>query len=154
MRSIFFLLFSTCIGLISNAQQKDPVHFNYTTQKIADKQYELRISATMDQGWHLYSQTQLRDAIAQPTKITFSKNPFLTIIGSPKEIGRKEQHELKELGITNIQYQGKVDFVQSVTLKAKVRTYLSGSITYQVCTEESCLPAKTVAFKIPIGNQL
>ena len=59
-------------------------------------------------------------------------------------------YENEEVGIKQFQYGGKVDFVQTVTLKAKVKTTVSGTVTYQVCTEERCLTANTINFSVAI----
>ena len=49
---------------------QNPVTWNYTAKKIADKKYELHLTATIQSNWHLYSQTQPMEAIAIPTSIT------------------------------------------------------------------------------------
>lgn len=144
------LLLSLTVGVKAFAQQPDPAHFSYGVKDTGPKKYEITISVTLDNGWHIYSQTQPAEAIAQPTKITFNKNPLIIISGIPKEIGKKEKYEDKASGIVQYQYGRKVDFVQSFTLKAKAKTKLSGNITYQVCTDERCLMPKTVPFSVQI----
>jgi hypothetical protein len=54
------------------------------------------------------------------------------------------------LDIEAWQYAGKVEFVQQVKFKAKTKTNLSGTIEYQVCTDEKCLPPTTVRFNVSI----
>lgn len=140
------------MSLMSFSQKPDPVHFTYSCKAINDKQVEVHILATLDEGWHLYAQTQPKDAISIPTKITFTKNPLIKIASTlPKEIGEKEQYHDPVAGITQYQYAHSVEFVQMVTLKAKAKTNLSGTITYQVCTNEMCLPPKTVPFSLSIN---
>jgi len=53
--------------------QLNPVSWTFTSKKIADKAYELRLAATLDEGWHLYSQAQPADAVAEPTKLLLIK---------------------------------------------------------------------------------
>ena len=139
------------------AQKPDPVHFDYSIKKINDTKVEVHLTATMDEGWHIYSQTQPQEAIAEPTKIIFNKNPLLIISGKPKEIGTIQKYEDKQAGIVQYQYSF-VEFVQQVTLKSNskadpshtLRTNISGTITYQACTDQMCLPPKTVSFSIVI----
>ncbi len=57
----------------------NPVQWTYTAKKIADKTYEVHLTASIQNNWHLYSQTQPEDAINQPTEILFNKNPLVTI---------------------------------------------------------------------------
>lgn len=141
-----------CVVLVAATRlaAQVPVHFSYSAKKIDDTHYELHVTATMDNGWHIYSASQPKEAVAVPTKIVFKKNPLVALSGQPNEVGKKEKFENKEVGIVQYQYGGTVDFVQAVTLKAKVQTSISGSITYQVCTDEECLPPKTVPFDIKI----
>lgn len=148
-RKTIILFTLLTVQSIVQAQKPNPVHFNYTVAKNNDKSYDIHMTATLDAGWHIYSQEQPTEAIAIPTKIVFTKNPVLQIDGKAKEMGEKEKYEDKNAGIVQYQY-AKVDFVQSIKLKATAKTNLSGTITYQACTDEMCLPPKTVSFTIAI----
>jgi thiol:disulfide interchange protein DsbD len=127
---------------------QSPVKWSYTATKLAAGLFEVHLTATIQSGWHVYAQQQPDDAIALPTSIQFTKNPLLLMQGSLKEIGEKEQYKDADLGITAFQYEEKVDFVQQVKMKIKGKTNLSGSITYQACTNEKCLPPATTQFSI------
>jgi len=144
-----FLLLICVTGIRASAQVDDPAHWAYGIKKIAPNTYEVHLQATIDQGWHIYAQKQLPEAIAVPTKITFSKIAGLTLIGKPKEIGKKDTYTVKEAGITNYEYANKVDFVQKVSLIPDLRE-VKGTITYQTCTHEKCLNAQTINFSIPV----
>ena len=152
--TVIFVLFIKVTGF---SQRPDPVHFTFTAVKMPKKDkktkgvnYELHFTASMDKKWHIYSQTQPAEAIALPTRIGILKNPLIILLGIPKETGAKERYEDKITGIAQYQYGGTVDFVQAMQLKSPVKTAVSGSITYQACTEEMCLPPKTVEFNIPL----
>ena len=72
--------------------QSEPVKWNFSSKKkISDKVYEIHLTATLDNGWHIYSQTQPKDAISQPTKIAFTSNPLTNLEGSVKEVGKMEK---------------------------------------------------------------
>jgi thiol:disulfide interchange protein DsbD len=128
--------------------QLNPVTWAYSAKKIADKTYELHITATMQSGWHLYSQTQPDDAIAEPTKITFNKNPLLILDGKIKEDGKMEKFHDAKLDLSANQYSSKVEFVQTIKLKANAKTNVSGTVRFQTCNDEKCLPPKNVTFSI------
>ena len=129
---------------------QSPVQWQYSIKKLGDKTYELHLTATIEDGWHLYSQSQPEAAIAVPTLITFAANPIIVFNGKVKEFGRLERYTDKTIDITQNQYRDKVDFVQSIQLKAKAKTKIAGSITYQVCTDERCLPPATGNFTLAI----
>lgn len=130
------------------AQQ--PVSWHYYTKKISDKVYEVHLKATLQDGWHIYAQKQPESGIGLPTKVTFTSNPLLLLKGTPKENGKMETVKNEEVGMENHQYEKEVDFVQVVTVKADVKTNVTGSIEFMACTEEHCLPPATVSFSVQL----
>ena len=66
-------IFTVFISVMAVAQNINPIQWTYTAKKIADKTYELQITANIQNTWHLYSQKQPADAINQPTEIIFKK---------------------------------------------------------------------------------
>jgi len=150
IKRLIILLVGLCLATFATAQILNPVHFNYSVVKKTPKTIELHMTATMDKGWHIYSQIQPKEAISEPTKIAFNKNPLVAATGKAKEIGKKEMYRDKVAGIKQYQYGDKVDFVQVINLKLAVKTNVSGTITYQTCTNEMCLPPKTITFSIPL----
>lgn len=136
------------ISLSSNAQ--NPVTWNYAIKEVADKTYEVRLTASIQNGWHLYSQKQPEDAIALPTEIEFKKNPLVELKDKVKEIGNLEKYLDKTLDIEAWQYSDKLEFVQTVKLKVNAKTNIAGSIKFQTCNSEKCLPPKTVTFSLSI----
>ena len=149
MKRILFLAFSIFSITLVHAQL-NPVSWSYTAKKIADKTYEVHLTATIQSGWHLYSQTQPEDAIVDPTAIVFTGNPLLTLDGKVKELGKMEKFHDKQLDISANQYSSNVDFVQVVKLKSNAKTSLAGKLTFQTCDDEKCLPPKTVNFAVAI----
>jgi len=140
----------TTIALLTiiSVTGQNPVSWTYAAKKIADKTYEVHITAKIQNGWHLYSQNQPADAIAIPIAIKINTHPLAKVSGKAKEIGDLEKHKEPSLGIEDWQYSEKVEFVQTVSLKANVKTNISGTIEYQACTNEKCLPPKTMVFNV------
>ena len=146
----FLFLFASLISLSLVHAQNNPVSWTYSAKKIADKTYEIHLTATIQSGWHLYSQTQPTDAIVDPTLIVFTGNPLLSLDGKIKEVGKMEKFHDAQLEVSANQYAGSVDFVQVVKLKANAKTNLSGKLTFQTCDDQKCLPPKTVNFAVAI----
>lgn len=141
-------LFVFSVGIAS--AQLNPVSWSFTSKKISDKEYELQMTATIQQGWHLYSQVQPEDAIAQPTSFNFNKNPLLDLAGTVKEVGKLEKYKDEKLDVSANQYSNKVVFVQKVKLKGRAKTAVTGKLEFQTCDDEKCLPPKTVNFSIAL----
>ncbi len=146
----FIFLSTIILSAIVGKAQLNPVSWTFTAKKVADKTYEVHMKATIQSGWHLYSQTQPEDAIVNPTTFTLNNNPLLIVDGKTKETGTIEKFHDAKLNISANQYSNTVDFVQKIKLKAKAKTNFSGNVEYQTCDDKKCLPPKTVNFSIAI----
>jgi hypothetical protein len=136
---------------IAHAQiQADPAHWAYGLKKLTGNTYELHLQCTVDNPWHIYAQKQGKNFIGTATKIVFTKQPRLVLIGKPMELGKKETYVNKEVEITNYELSGKIDFVQKATIKPGIKL-IKGTINYQTCTHERCLAATTINFSIPVN---
>ena len=132
----FLLLFSNILF----AQIQNPVVWTTTSKKIADKTYEVHITATIDHGWHIYSQTT-PDGGPIPTSITFTKNPLVIVEGKAKEVGKLEKHNEPLFGVDVKQFSNTVDFVQLVKLKAPVKTSVNVAVEFMVCNDRAMFAA-------------
>ena len=148
MKAVLLSMFLFATMAIS---AQNPITWTFTSKKLADNSYEIHMTAMIEKGWHLYSQVQPDDAVAGPTTFTISNNPLIELSGKIKEVGKMQKFHDKELEISANQYSEKVDFVQIVKLKGKVKTSFSGSVEYQTCDDKKCLPPKTVNFSIALG---
>lgn len=149
MKIISLISFAVLLNLSASAQL-NPVSWSFSAKKVADKTYEVQMVATMQTGWHLYSQSQPDDAIAIPTAFTINPNPLFTLEGKIKEVGKMEVMKDKDLGVSANQYSKTVTFVQKIKLKANVKTNFKGNVEYQTCDDKKCLPPKTVNFDVAI----
>ncbi len=141
----FLLLFSNLLF----AQIQNPVEWSATSKKISDKTYEVHITATIDNGWHIYSQTT-PDGGPIPTSITFTKNPLVIVEGKAREVGKLEKHHEPLFGVDVKQFSNTVDFVQLVQLKAPVKTSMNVAVEFMVCNDKQCLPPSTKKFSVAL----
>ena len=148
IKSVFSFLLLLAFS-VAHAQLQ-PVVWSFGAKKTADRTYEVEIKATIKEGWHLFSQNQPADAIAIPTAFIINPNPLLIRKGAIREVGKLEKYKDKTLGVTAYQYSGQVLFVQTVVLKAKAKTVFAGSVEFQTCDDEKCLPPQKVNFSIPL----
>lgn len=150
MKKIFFFLFTIFSYGVVFSQTLNPVSWAFSSKKTGENSYELQIIATIQQGWHLYSQSQPSNAVAQPTSFVFNKNPLLSLEGKVKENGKMIKFKDEKLGVSANQYSDKVIFVQKIRLKGNAKTNVTGKLEYQTCNDERCLPPKTVNISIPL----
>ena len=71
--------------------------------------------------------------------------------GPAKEVGKLEQKHEELFGVDVKQFSNKVVFVQTVKLKAKAKTAVSGTIEFMTCNNRECLPPKEEKFSVALN---
>ena len=151
MKKIFSAMFLLLIAGFANAQINNPVTWTYTAKKVADKTYELHMTATIDGNWHLYAQDAGEGP--EPTAFAFTMNPLISFNGKIKEIGKQEKSYDKNFKSVIKYYTKKVTFVQNIKVKTPIATVVKGTVTYMVCNDRQCLPPKDIPFAINVGGK-
>ena len=153
MKQIILLTAFWVVGIAGFAQSgsAQKVKWNFSSKKMNDKTYEVRLIASIDGNYHIYAQNVgVEGPVA--TSFKFSKNPLLVLNGKVKEEGKIiKKHEEVWNGNVNY-YEKKVEFVQLVQLKSKVKTNVGGTVEFMVCDDKQCLPPSEVNFKVDIGG--
>ncbi|MCE2758414.1 MAG: protein-disulfide reductase DsbD domain-containing protein [Bacteroidota bacterium] len=152
MRTIL-LACSMLLSISSYAQMGSAkqVSWTYASKKIADKSYELQITANISGNYHLYA-TKAGVEGPIPTSFVFSPNPLLTLEGAIAERGKRiTKREEAWDGNVNF-FEKTVTFVQRVKTKSNAKTNINGKVEFMVCNDDMCLPPSEVIFKIPIGG--
>jgi len=154
------LIYATLTGLMLTAgplghikENPDPVKWNFRVEKAGAKTYVVHCTATIEDSWHIYAQIQPPSAISEPTKIVFIKSPLFSLSGKVEEKGHPKKQIIEEAGIEQNTYEKTVDFTQEVIIKnPTAKLNITGTITYQACTDEMCLPPGTLPFSVPLPN--
>jgi thiol:disulfide interchange protein DsbD len=131
------------------AQVRDPVKWTYSARVTGPGRYEVAVKAVIEKGWHLYSQST-PDGGPIPTAFRFTRNPLIEMTSPVREVGKMERRHEKLFGVDVYQYSNGVTFVQTLTVKGKVKTNLSGSVEYMVCNDSECLPPATQNFSVEL----
>ncbi len=135
----------------AHAQINNPVLWTYSAKKIADKTYELHITATINGNWHLYAQDAGEGP--EPTTFKFTPNPLISFDGKVKEVGKMEKSFDKNFNSVLKYYANKVVFVQKVKVRSAVATVVKGTVNFMVCNDRQCLPPRDVPFTINVGGK-
>lgn len=151
MRKLYLLGSLLLAGVAVSAQSNKAVHWTFTAKKIADKTFEVHMTATIDGNYHLYAQNAGVDGPI-PTSFKFTANPLAVNDGKVAEVGKMVKKKEEVWGGDVQYYEKTVDFVQKVKLKGNVKTNLAGSVEFMVCNDTQCLPPATVEFKVNIGG--
>ncbi|NJB82598.1 protein-disulfide reductase DsbD family protein [Wenyingzhuangia aestuarii] len=130
----------TIFSLVTaTAQVFDPV--SWTTSVVQNKEGEIVLvsTATIEDGWHLYSQF-VEDGGPIPTTFYYPKE--INTIGKTSE-GEGEVVEDPTFGMKLKYFGHQAEFKQVVALKEATST-LKGSVEFMVCNDQMCLPPKEV----------
>jgi hypothetical protein len=131
----------------SKAQILQPVRWSYAAKKTSATEAVVFIKATIDEGWHVYSQF-VKDGGPVKTTIDFTPSKAFTLVGKtiePQPITRMEKVFGMEVGF----FEKSVIFQQKIRLKAK-QTTVSGKLEYMTCNDQKCLPPDDIEFSIPV----
>jgi len=133
--------------LTTKAQVLTPVHWSYGAKKLNKDEAVVFIKATIDDGWHVYSQT-VKDGGPVKTTITFPASPAYTLIGKtiePTPITRNEKVFNMDVSF----FEHEVIFQQKIKLKAG-QAIVKGTLEYMTCNDHQCLPPDDVEFSVAV----
>src|ERR1700689_5805297 len=86
MKAILLIGLALLTGSLAIAQSNKQVSWAWSAKKIADRTYEVHMTATIGGDFHLYAQDAGGDGPI-PTAFTFTKSPVLLLAGKVKEVG-------------------------------------------------------------------
>lgn len=147
MKKIILIIALAATTTLTHAQILTPVHWSYASKKTSPTEAVVLLKATIDNGWHIYSQT-VKEGGPVKTTFTFSKSKLYTLIGAtaePKPITKFE----KSFGMNVSYFENTVVFQQKVKLKPG-QTTVKGQLEYMTCNDQKCLPPETVNFAVDI----
>ena len=136
------LIFALITVFIGQAQVLEPVKWKTSVIKISETEYELVATATINSGWHLYSQSVPEDG-PLPTKFKFEGNAnYLKKGNTLEEDGHTVNDPIFEMEIKY--FDKSADFKQRIKLKGKVPFQVKGTVEFMVCDDSRCLPPTEV----------
>ncbi len=130
---LFFLTAIAATGQIIN-----PVKWEYEYKKISDTEGELLFKATIEKGWHLYSQYNppSKDGFggARPLVFTIKKNSNFETVG--KVIEPKYKKEYSDVWESDeLFFNDKAVFIQKVKIKTTDYFTITGKVDGQSCKD-------------------
>ena len=143
-----FLAFSFSFNLFS--QIFEPVKWVTSTEKVSETEYDLISTATIDSGWHLYSQ-DVPDGGPIPTSFTYKSNSnFSLVSNTSEEEGHIVDDPVFEMEIKF--FEDKAEFRQRINIVNKELSIIEGEVEFMVCDDEKCLPPGYVDLKFNLKD--
>ena len=137
------LLFFVC-AVTAMAQMQDPVHFKSELKQISGTEAEIVVTATIDDGWHVYS-TDLPDG--GPISATFNVDKIegAELVGKLTPVGKEENKfdQMFQMQVRFFEHNAK--FVQKLKITGATFS-IEGYMQYGACNDQNCLPPTDVNF--------
>jgi thiol:disulfide interchange protein DsbD len=147
MKKIFFyLLFITAFSI--NAQVVNPVKWTTKVEKVSETEFNLIISGSIENEWHVYSQ-YTPDGGPLPMVLEFinAKGNY-ELIGQPKESKYKKQYN-DVFEVDEYLFEKSVTVTQKVKITNPKTNKISLHLEYQACKEQCINDNKDFVFAIP-----
>jgi thiol:disulfide interchange protein len=145
------LLLTLLSFTIGNTQILDPVKWTTSVEKVSDTEYVLVSKASIEKGWHLYSQNVPEDGPIPTTFIYDDSEGGFKISGNTAEDeGHTVDDPVFEMKIKF--FEKTATFKQKVEVKERVST-INGFVEFMVCDDTRCLPPTEVDLEFSIKGK-
>lgn len=144
MKKSLFSVLLLLLAVMTQAQIQEPVKFKTELKNVSADEVEIVFSATIDNGWHVYS-TELGEG--GPISATFNTEKLsgASLVGKLKPVG-KEVSAYDQMFEMKVRYfEHTAQFVQKLKL-AGGNYQIEGFLEYGACNDENCLPPTQVPF--------
>ena len=147
MKRILFSVFLLTTALLASSQIVEPVKWNFSQNKISDNEFELVFTATIEEGWHMYS-TDLPEGGPIKTSFYFENVENAELVGEPtpnkevvEEFDNSFQMDLRW-------FEEEVSFTQKV--KVTGTGTVAGYVEFMSCDDETCTPPMEAEFSFEL----
>ena len=135
-------------NLASFAPIENHVKWGYFAKRTSPREATIYIKATIDDGWHIYSQ-HIEEGGPTKTEITFTPSNGYSLVG--KTVEPKALTKFDKLLKMNVGwFEKEVVFTQKIKLKTALATEVKCKLEFGVCNDKNCLPPDEATFNIPV----
>jgi len=156
MKQYLILVLLAISGYFSAHAQDflDPVSWEVTVQKEEGTRYNILMEATIDGGWHLYSQIQFGEEFEGPIRTEFSYNDSpetYTLVGETQEPDVEPLFDpVFEIDVKY--FEDKAVFIQPIEVIDPEGLKIVVEISYAVCDDKQCLPPDIKTFEVDLAS--
>jgi thiol:disulfide interchange protein DsbD len=154
MKKLLVTLF-LLMSVLSFAQIFNPVEWDFSYKRLSDNEIELQFKATIDEGWHVYSQF-IEDDGPVPTELIFTTEGGYSLVGTAKEGEPIEEFD-PNFDMVLKYFSNEAIFTQKIEVTSAEDFTLEGNVYFMVCDEAQCLPPEEIEFSFEIkgmGNSM
>ena len=131
------------ISALTNAQIHEPVKWQTSVEKVNESEFDLVVKATIEGGWHLYSQN-VPDNGPIPTSFSFKnvENQFELIGKTTEGEGHEAFDDVFEMDIKY--FEKEAVFKQRIKVLTNKKLTINETLEFMVCDDTNCLPPTDV----------
>lgn len=140
-----FLFALTALIALQLTAQQDPTTWSTEVKKLSDNEYELTTTASIEPGWHLYSQTTSPENSGPvPTTLSFyGVEDQIELLGINEETGSYAEYSpVWEFNV--YQFSDAAVFKQKIKVLDTDLKYIVAEVFFMTCDEERCLRPKGI----------
>jgi len=142
------LPFIFLFALQLSAQIVAPVKWKTRVEKISGDRFKLVFSASIDEGWHVYSQQTPPDGpLAMELNYPNSKGHFQLIGKTAESPYKKEFNDV--FGVDEYYFEKSFTLTQEVKVTDAALKKITATVDYQVCKSSCINDNKTFTFDLP-----
>jgi len=142
------LLFISSISA-SFAQIHEPVKWSMDHQHVSGNEFNLIYTATIEDGWSVYSQYLESDDGPVRTSFDFEAGSHFALKGKNEESGSRKEAFDKFFEMNVIKFTKTAIFTQKVTVSDYSKP-IEGYFTFMTCDHSKCLPPTDVDFSFTL----
>lgn len=152
MRKILILFTLLTSVLWSQAQILEPVKWTVEHKEVAENEYDLIFKASIDEGFHLYSQ-DIPEGGPVATSFNFiDAGAKFELVGNTKEPEAHIQHDPNFM-MDLKWFSHDTDFVQRVKVSDANLSEIKAEVTFMSCDDTQCLPPETLEFAFVLKEE-
>ncbi|HZK68832.1 MAG TPA: cytochrome c biogenesis protein CcdA [Paludibacter sp.] len=144
---VLSFLFLCCV-LGMSAEIQKPVTWSFSNKQISDTEFDLVLTANIDDNWHLYSQF-IGEGGPVPTSFKFKPSPDYVLVGKVSESPKPKKIYEKVFEMEVAFFEKKATFTQKINLKVPAAK-IKGTLTFMVCDDSQCLPPEDIDFSFDL----
>ncbi|MCQ2375140.1 MAG: thioredoxin family protein [Salinivirgaceae bacterium] len=131
------------LSIAAKAQLIEPVKWQKSCKQTSDSTYELKLTANIDKGWHIYAQSLPEGNYVLPTQFEFSVGNGVELIDSVIEVSKAIAEMDKIANVMTYYFSQTAVFVQQIKVSTKNPT-ATVTVNYQACNDELCTNGEKV----------
>jgi thiol:disulfide interchange protein DsbD len=145
--STFFALILSLFVLPPFTSKNEEVSWTFDSKRVKPHTYVITATATINNGWYVYSQYLESNKGPISTHLVFDTNYKAQLLEQATEQGSKVSgyDELFDMNITKYK---KEMVIQQTIVVPKGQRRIKGSVVFMSCNDHQCMPPDEVSFEL------